>query len=124
MLILFDLGLAYWALSDWRKQSVAALPFDGWCLVIIGYQLSTGWPWWAPLGWWLAFSLLARCGWLGTADAWLIGVFASIFPLLSLLWVLLGACGTGIVHALVAQRRQLPWIPHLAFSAVVVQLLL
>ena len=115
------LGLSYWAFSDWRYQAVPAAPFDAWCLAIIGYQFFTGWPWWPPLLWWLGFGLLAWAGWLGSADAWLIGVFASLFPFLSLLWLLLIACCTGLAHAYFTHRHQLPWLPHLAFAAVIVQ---
>jgi hypothetical protein len=120
--LFFYLGLSYWAWLDYHYGSVPALPFEVWCGLIYGYQCLHGVLWWPPLLWGLAFYGIVLLGGLGAADAWLIMVLASRFVLLSLLWLLLLSCATGLLQAGLGHRSRLPWLSHLALAAVLVSL--
>ncbi|QFQ90356.1 hypothetical protein [Lacticaseibacillus manihotivorans] len=121
-ILLFWGGLAYFGFQDATTHSVPAQPFELWCLQIYLLSIPTHVLWWAPLIWWAGFSLLAHFNYLGSADAWLTGVLATQFAFIPLLWVLLIACFTGLIHATLLKQHQLPWIPHLAVGSLIVTL--
>lgn len=121
-ILLFWGGLAYFSFQDATTHSVPAQPFELWCLQLYLLSIPTHVLWWATLIWWAGFSLLAHFNYLGSADAWLIGVLASQFSFMPLLWVLLIACVTGLAHAIVFKQHQLPWLPHLALGSLIVTL--
>lgn len=117
---LFYCGLIYWAWQDARHGSVPAWPFESWCVLVYGLQLSHGALWWPPLLWGSGFAAITCWGKLGAADAWLIMVLACRFASLPLLWLLLLSCVTGILHALGTHHRRIPWLPHLALAAIII----
>ncbi|WP_125711416.1 hypothetical protein [Lacticaseibacillus porcinae] len=118
--LIFWGGLAYFAFQDATTHSVPSQPFELWCVQLYLLSIPTAALWWLPLLWWVAFSILAHFNYLGSADAWMIGVLASHFTLMPLLWVLLIACVTGLLHATSFKQRQLPWLPHLALGSLIV----
>mgnify|MGYP004700607985 CR=1 FL=1 len=122
-ILIFWGGLAYFSFQDATTHSVSAQPFELWCLQIYLLNRSTHALWWVPLIWWASFSTLAHFDYLGSADAWLIGVLASQFTFIPVLWALLIACVTGLGHAIIFKQRQLPWLPHLALGTLIVTLI-
>lgn len=89
-------GLAYFALSDWQTQTVPALGFDGWCLLL---ALTTPAHWLVGLCWLAALTALSvLTQGLGSADVLAISVLTLGMPaLMSLVFVLM-ACVIGLGH--------------------------
>ncbi|WP_125582086.1 hypothetical protein [Lacticaseibacillus suibinensis] len=87
-------GLGYFALSDWQSQTVPALGFDGWCLLV---ALTTPAHWLVGLCWLVALSGLSIVTQgLGSADVLAISVLTlGMSALASLVFVLL-ACVIGL----------------------------
>ncbi|MCI2017670.1 hypothetical protein ACFQ41_00075 [Lacticaseibacillus suilingensis] len=92
-------GLAYFALSDWQSQTVPALGFDGWCLLV---ALTTPSHWLVGLGWLVALSGLSIVTQgLGSADVLAISALTLGMPALASLVFVLMACVIGVGHGLV-----------------------
>lgn len=89
-------GLAYFALSDWQSQTVPALGFDGWCLLV---ALTTPAHWLVGLGWLVALAVLSMVTQgLGSADVLAISVLTLGMPALASLVFVLLACVIGLGH--------------------------
>lgn len=88
--------LAYFALSDWQTQTVPAVGFDGWCLLVAATAPAhwlVGFSWLVAL---TALSMLTQG--LGSADVLAISVLTLGMPaLMSLVFVLM-ACVIGLGH--------------------------
>jgi hypothetical protein len=98
-ILLFWGGLAYFSFQDATTHSVPAQPFELWCVQIYLLSIPT------HTLWWVAFDLVGRI--LTTRPLQLSRqrrcladrVLASQFTFIPLLWVLLIACVTGLIHA-------------------------
>lgn len=89
-------GLGYFALSDWQSQTVPALGFDGWCLLV---ALTTPAHWLVGLCWLVALSGLSIVTrGLGSADVLAISVLTLGMPALASLVFVLLACVIGLGH--------------------------
>ena len=89
-------GLGYFALSDWQSQTVPALGFDGWCLLV---ALTTPAHWLVGLCWLVALSGLSIVTQgLGSADVLAISVMTLGMPALASLVFVLLACVIGLGH--------------------------
>ncbi|WP_225048033.1 prepilin peptidase [Lacticaseibacillus kribbianus] len=113
------LGLAAFGVSDWRRRSVPAWPFDLWLVGLWVLAALTGRPpcWRLGAAWLagLAALALATRG-LGSADVLAIAAIAALHPPeWGLWWVLLACTATGLHHRL-AHPATLPLLSWLGVS--------
>ena len=111
---LLEIGLVIWAGQDLDQRMIAAWPLELW---VVGMLVVQPTQWLQAL---IALSLSLLFGWVtqgfGVGDALVIAALAAHFVLIELLWVMLLACGTTIVHYWLHRAPTYPFVFHLALA--------
>ena len=108
---LLQIGLVVWASQDWRERQIAAVPLELWAVLV-------AWPHWQPavIGLLLGLSLGWVSGGFGSGDAIIVAALAGFFSVEAVLWIVLLACLSTMVHHVIWRELTYPFAFHLALG--------